>query len=29
MNHPLSKLFDQFLTERRYLKNVTDRTLVW
>ena len=29
MNHPLSKLFDQFLIERRYLKNVTDRTLVW
>ena len=29
MNHPLSKLFNQFLTERRYLKNVTDLTLVW
>jgi integrase len=29
VNHPLSALFDQFLKERLYLKNVTDRTLVW
>jgi integrase/recombinase XerD len=29
MNHPLATPFDQFLTERRYLQNVTDRTLVW
>ena len=29
MNHPLAPLFDQFLKERTYLKNVTDRTLVW
>lgn len=29
MNHPLAALFDQFLKERRYLKNVTDSTLVW
>ena len=29
VTHPLATLFAQFLTERRYLKNVTDRTLVW
>jgi integrase/recombinase XerD len=29
MNHPLAKLCDQFLQERRYLKNVTRSTLVW
>ena len=29
MNHPLDALFDQFLKERRYLKNVTEGTLVW
>ena len=29
MNHPLATLFDQFLRERRFLKNVTDATLVW
>ena len=29
MNHPLDALFDQFLKERRYLKNVTEATLVW
>jgi hypothetical protein len=25
----LAELFEQFLIERPYLKNVTDRTLVW
>jgi integrase/recombinase XerD len=29
MNHPLSEFTDQFLRERLYLKNVSDRTLVW
>src|SRR5438046_289476 len=29
MNHPLAKLCDQFLTERRYLKNVTPATILW
>jgi site-specific recombinase XerD len=29
MNHPLATLFEQFLTERTYLKNVTPATLVW
>jgi site-specific recombinase XerC len=29
MNHPLAHHFDQFLKERRFLKNVTDATLVW
>jgi integrase/recombinase XerD len=29
VNNPLAPLFDQFLKERRYLKNVTDATLVW
>lgn len=29
MNHPPATLFDQFLKERLYLKNVTPRTLVW
>ena len=29
MNHPLATLCDQFLQERRYLKNVTPSTLVW
>ena len=30
MNHPpASPLFDQFLRERTFLKNVTPRTIVW
>lgn len=29
MNHPLAALAAQFLKERTYLKNVTERTLVW
>jgi hypothetical protein len=29
VNHPLAALTDQFLKERTYLKNVTERTLVW
>src|SRR5579885_3735213 len=29
MNNPLATLFDQFLKERTYLKNVTPRTIVW
>jgi integrase/recombinase XerD len=29
VNNPLAALFDQFLKERRYLKNVTPSTLVW
>lgn len=29
MNHPLATLTGQFLKERLYLKNVSDRTLVW
>ena len=29
MNHPLAHHFDQFLKGRRFLKNVTDATLVW
>ena len=29
MNHALATLCDQFLQERRYLKNVTPSTLVW
>jgi hypothetical protein len=29
VNHPLAALFDQFLKERRNLKNVTEATLVW
>jgi hypothetical protein len=29
VNHPPATLFDQFLKERLYLKNVTSRTLVW
>lgn len=29
MNHPLAALFEQFLKERTYLKNVTPATLVW
>jgi integrase/recombinase XerD len=29
MNHPLAAQFDQFLKERRYLKNVSEPTLVW
>jgi hypothetical protein len=29
VNHPPATLFDQFLKERLYLKNVTPRTLVW
>ena len=27
--HPPATLFEQFLKERAYLKNVTPRTLVW
>ncbi len=26
---PLSTLFEQFLRERRYLKNVTPKTVIW
>jgi hypothetical protein len=29
MNNPLATLFDQFLKERTYLKNVTPSTLIW
>jgi hypothetical protein len=29
MNHPLATLTDEFLKERRYLKNVTAATLIW
>ncbi len=29
VNHPPASLFDQFLSERRYLQNVTPATLVW
>jgi integrase/recombinase XerD len=29
VNHPLVPLFDQFLKERRFLKNVTPKTLTW
>src|SRR4051812_45111720 len=29
MNHPLATLFEQFLRERTYLKNVTPPTLIW
>jgi site-specific recombinase XerD len=29
VNHPLAALCDQFLKERRFLKNVTEPTLVW
>jgi integrase len=29
VNNPPAHLFDQFLQERQYLKNVTDATLVW
>ncbi|HEY7792260.1 MAG TPA: site-specific integrase, partial [Vicinamibacterales bacterium] len=29
VNDPRSALFDQFVQERRYLKNVTPRTLRW
>ena len=29
MNHPLAALFEQFLKERTYLKNVTPAALVW
>jgi integrase/recombinase XerD len=29
VNNPLVPLFDQFLKERRFLKNVTPRTLTW
>ena len=28
MNYPLATLFERFLKERTYLKNVTPRTLV-
>ena len=27
--YPLAERFEQFLTERRYLKNVTEATLIW
>jgi len=29
MNHPQAPLFEQFLRERTFLKNVTPRTIVW
>ena len=29
VNHPPANLFEQFLKERTYLKNVTPRTIVW
>jgi integrase/recombinase XerD len=29
MKHPLAALFDQFLKERIYLKNVTPKTIIW
>jgi integrase/recombinase XerD len=29
VNNPLAHLFNQFLKERQFLKNVTDATLVW
>src|SRR5688572_23475320 len=29
MNNPLAALFEQFLKERTFLKNVTPSTLVW
>ena len=29
MNRPLATLCEQFLQERRYLKNLTPSTLVW
>jgi len=29
MNHPQAHLFEQFLRERTYLKNVTPGTLIW
>jgi integrase/recombinase XerD len=29
VNHPLAALFDQFLKERHFLKNVTPKTLTW
>ncbi len=29
MNHPLATLFEQFLKERTYLKNVTPSTVIW
>jgi hypothetical protein len=29
MDHPLAALTDQFLKERRYLKNVTEAALIW
>lgn len=29
MNNPPSTLFDQFLKERAYLKNVSPSTLIW
>jgi integrase len=29
MNNPPAVLFDQFLKERRFLRNVTDKTLTW
>jgi site-specific recombinase XerD len=29
MKHPLATLFEQFLKERIYLKNVTPKTIIW
>jgi hypothetical protein len=29
MKNPLATLFDQFLKERTYLKNVTPATIIW
>ena len=29
MNHPLATVFEQFLRERTYLKNVSPQTLIW
>jgi integrase len=29
VNHPLAALFDQFVKERHFLKNVTPKTLTW
>jgi hypothetical protein len=29
VNYPLATLIEQFLKERRFLKNVTEPTLVW
>ena len=29
MNHPLATLTPQFIKERRFLKNVSEKTLIW